>query len=152
MRGAVSCLRPRPDLPHAESLVLIGNRLADVGRYGDADENLTRAAAEFLALGRHVEYAQAMICRGRVLAEQGDEVAARDFYLSLLDLELPDVLTSQVYNNLGVLYRRANDLCRAADFLRRDIALCEKAADQRGAAIAHYNLAEVLIGRHLACD
>lgn len=124
-------------------LLLIGNCLADLGNYGDADEMLHRAASAFWADARYAEYAQAMISRGRVIAEQGDDAAAIEFFLALMDLELPAVLESQVLNNLGVLYRRAKHFELASEFLGRDVALCERIGDDRGAAIAYLNLAAV---------
>lgn len=128
---------------NGELLLLIGNCLADLGQYGDADETLGLSASVFWADGRYSEYAQAMICRGRVIAEQGEDAEAIKFFLGLVDLELPLFLKSQVLNNLGVLYRRAQQLDVASEFLGRDIEICERAGDDRGAAIAYLNLAAV---------
>lgn len=129
--------------PSGAVLLLIGNCLADLRRYSEADEALTFAAETFLADGREADYAQAMIGRGRVLAERGDEGAALEFFLQLLNLKLPSVLQSQILNNLGVLYRQAGDFHQATQFLLRDLALCAQIGDRRGAAITEFNLASV---------
>ena len=136
-------VRDLASAPPGELLLLIGNCFADLGRYGDADQSLALAAETFLDASRNVEYAQAMIGRGRVLAEQGEDRAATEFFLALLKLELPAVLESQILNNLGILARRSHKLEQATEFLLRDIALCEKMGDEHGAAVAHFNLAAV---------
>lgn len=149
LEAAQRALDVARDVPRAsglapELLLLVGNAKADLGRFAEADDALSAAASDFLSADRLVEYAQAMIGRGRILAESGRVAEASRFFQELENMDLPPLLESQVLNNLGVLYRRRGDPEKGAEYLRRDLEICRRTGDERGAGLAHFNLAITL--------
>jgi len=132
----------------AEIAVLTGNCLADQGRWPEADRELAKAASEFTRLKKWIEAAQATLGRARVLAERGEKAASITLLEELREMQLPAPLASQVFNNLGLLYKSEGRLREAREVLEQDIVLCRRAEDASGEAIALLNAAGVIALQH----
>jgi tetratricopeptide (TPR) repeat protein len=78
----------------------------------------------------------------------GERTASITFLEALREMQLPAPLASQVFNNLGLLYKSEGRLRDAREALEQDVALCRGAEDASGQAIALLNAASVIALQH----
>ena len=114
---------------HRELLAAYGKTLADVGRYKEASDALSRAHTP-----EHPDW-RILSAQGAIADQTGDHALAQEYYLSALKL-VPDEPT--VLSNLGLSYALSKRLVDAERTLRQ--AVDQPKADAR----VRQNLALVL--------